>query len=300
LDSFVLQPFNITFVNLSVLRLTRLTKLSRFFKALRFSQNLSELRVMIETLACALRGAFWTAILLVAAIAAGGIFMTQLAQPFLDDVAIGLQRRKWLYEHFGTITNSMHTMFEATFTGAWRLSSRPLIEEVHYGFAIFWVLWVVMVNFVTMRVLAALFMSQTMQVAKVEHERWAMSQFRSQGESSKRLLRTFEAADTSGDGAICQEEFDEMMSLRAVVDEFAKMGLDIDEVYQLFSVLASDGEVDYDEFVHGALALASSAPALDTVKNLRHTMLMEKRVQEIAECVSPLKKLYGPKKCKES
>jgi len=288
----VLRPFNIKFVNLSVLRLTRLTKLSRFFKALRFSENLSELRVIIHTLGCALRGTFWTAIFLTAVIAAGGIFMTQLAQPFLEDDAIGLQTRQWLYEHFGTISASMHTMFEATFTGGWRFFSRPLVEEVHYAFGAFWFVWVVMVNFVTMRVLAALFMHQTMEVATLDSEKQAMSQLRRRGESSSRLLQMFQAADTSNDGGIGQEEFDKMMALRTVVEEFAKMGLDLDEVNQLFSVLVSDdGNADYDEFIRGALAMASSAPALNIVKNLQHTMLMETGIQKIIQYVSPVGKL---------
>ena len=44
------------------------------------------------------------------------------------------------------------SMFESTFTGGWRFYSRPLIEEVHYAFALFWVLWVLLINFVTMRI----------------------------------------------------------------------------------------------------------------------------------------------------
>jgi hypothetical protein len=220
--------------------------------------------------------------------------MTQLAQTFLETDEIDLDRRQWLYIHFGTITNSMYTMFEATFTGGWRFFSRPLIEEVHYAFAIFWILWIILVNFVTMRVVGALFLQQTMSVSKLDQEKCAMDQMKRKGQLSETLRMIFQAADTSGDGALSQAEFDILMSHQSVVDEFAGMGLDIDEVGQFFTVLvADDGSADYNEFINGALAMATSAPAIDMMKSLQHEVKIETGIQQILESLQPLKKLCG-------
>merc|ERR1712232_725558 len=83
----------------------------------------------------------------------------------------------------------------------------------------------------------------------------------------------FNAADTSGDGAISEEEFEHMMRRKDVLKQFAGMGLDIDEVTAFFTVLsADDGSADYAEFVDGALAMASSAPSLDRLKSLQNQM----------------------------
>merc|ERR1712194_254571 len=98
-----------------------------------------------------------------------------------------------------------------------------------------------------------------------------MSQLKKKGELSEALRMIFRSADTSGDGAISQEEFDMMMAHSQVVEEFANMGLDLDEVSQFFSVLvADDGAADYNEFLNGALAMATSAPAIDMMKHLQH------------------------------
>jgi len=250
---------------------------------------------LIHTLKVAARGMVWSVGLLAAIISAGAVIMTQLSHPFLYDSRIDLERRQWLYVYFGTTTSSMHTMFESTFTSAWRFFSRPLVDEVHYLFAVFWVLWVVMVNFVTMRVVGALFLTQTMKTAREDNEKCAMSQLKAKGESSETLRNIFVAADSSGDGALSQEEFDEMMSHSTVVDEFARMGLDVDEVQTFFAVLvADDGTADYNEFINGALAMASSAPCIDMMKRLQHDIKVELILNRILEAVIPLSEPVSP------
>ena len=119
LDGFVMQPLKIKAVNVSVLRLLRLTRVFKFTKFLRFSENLSDLRILIKTLSHALPGIFWSMVLLWGIITAGGILMAQLAINFLDDESIDVDRRIWLYKGFGTTFASIFTMFECSFTGSW-------------------------------------------------------------------------------------------------------------------------------------------------------------------------------------
>merc|ERR1712167_218419 len=128
----------------------------------------------------------------------------------------------------------MYTMFECTFTGSWHRYSRPLIEEVSYGYALFWIMWVIMINFTTMRVIGALFLKDTMAVSQRDAENQAMMQLRNKGTSAETLRQIFHDADKSGDGAVCTEEFEEMMKKRAVIEAFADMGLDLDEVNSFF------------------------------------------------------------------
>lgn len=280
-DVYILQPFKIQFINLSVLRLVRLSRVLKLAKVLRSSPFFSELRVLIRTLCIAVKGIVWSIVLLLFIIVAGGILMTQLAISFLDSDSIELERRIWLYTNFGTTMAAMHTMFECTFTGGWRFYSRPLIDEISYMFAIFWIIWVVLVNFTTMRVIGALFLKDTMAVSARDAENCAMNQLKHKGASAEKLRLIFNDADTSGDGCIGESEFDAMMEKSAVVDEFALLGLDRDEVTSFFTVLAADdGTADYNEFITGALAMASSAPTLDRLKALQNQMRIEANVHE--------------------
>merc|ERR1711937_292164 len=92
----------------------------------------------------------------------------------------------------------------------------------------------------------------------------------------------FRDADTSGDGCISQEEFDVMMSHSQVRQEFVKMGLDIDEVCVFFSVcISDDGLADYDEFINGALAMATSAPNVNMMKKLQQDIKTGSMLQQI-------------------
>jgi len=293
LDSFVLQPMNVAFVNVAVLRLARLVKLSRFFKALRYSEALSALRVLVCTLLAAVHGVVWSVVLVGSIIAAGGILMTQFTAPFLQDEATDPKTKEWIYKHFGTLTSSIYTMFESIFSGSWVNVARPLIEDVHYGFSLFWIAWIVLVKFVTMRVVGAMFMQETFRIATLDKEKCAMNQLKRKGALSESLRKIFKAADTSGDGGISQEEFDGMMSRKFVVKEFATLGLDVDEVAQFFSVLvADDGTADYNEFLDGALAMATSSPTVDMMKQLQHQVKMEEGVQKLIQLLMPVHKFF--------
>jgi hypothetical protein len=268
LDSFILQRMAIETVNVSVLRLARLTRVFRVSKVLRGAAMFSELRILIATLTVAVRGIMWSVFLLAGIVVTGGILMSQLAFNFFDNDAVDLETRLWLYENFGTTFISIYTMFECTFTGGWRFFSRPLIQDVHYLFAVFWILWIILVNFMTMRVVGALFLKSTLAVAAQSDERLAMQAQKAKKETAAKIEELFKAADETGDGCLGVEEFEAMLQKQEVIDAFADMGLDMDELYALFSVLSSDdGSADYEEFMTAALSMVASSPQLDNMKN---------------------------------
>lgn len=105
-----------------------------------------------------------------------------------------------------------------------------------------------------------------------------------------RLNTIFESADASGDGEIGVAEFEKMMKDPIVVASFAKLDLDVDEVSALFTVLSSDdGSADYNEFLHGALKMNSSASIIDSVQVMHKQMKMSKGIDDILEEVRLLK-----------
>lgn len=300
IDGYILQPMQITFINVAVLRLVRLSRVLRVTKFLRFSENLSELRILLRTLKMALRGIVWSVVLLFGIITAGGILMAQFAINYLEVESISIERRIWLYSSFGTTTGSIYTMFECTFTGHWWAFARPLIEEVSELFALFWIIWIIIVNFMTMRVVGALFLKQTMAVAAQDDEKVAMDQQKRRGKIASALRVIFSEVDSSGDGSINQDEFDSMLESPHVLAEFSNLGLDIDEVCALFSVLTSDdGEADSDEFICGALAMSTSSPTLDAMKSLQNQMKIAKGIDDIITSLQPMRRAMGlqPSRC---
>lgn len=280
-DIYVFPALNVKSINISVLRMIRLSRILRLGKALRSSNFVSELRVLLRTLRAALSGVFWSVVMLSGIITVGGIIMAQLTINFLDSESISLERRKWMYQNFGTTMASIYTIFESTFTTSWINYSRPLIEEVGYFFVAFWIPWVVLVNFTTMRVVSALFLKETMAVSARDAENSALRQLSHHKILAQCLREIFTEADSSGDGSISQDEFDQMIINDDVIELFSFMGLDMDEVAAFYTVLsADDGQADYVEFLNGALAMASSAPNLDRMKSMQNQMKISGDLKE--------------------
>ena len=139
------------------------------------------------------------------------IFLGQVMSGFIADEANSLPTRKKYYEKFGTTARAMYTMFEVTFSGGWPSTARPMIEQVSPWFAVWWVLYTTLVWFAVVRVMSALFLKQTMNVAANDAEQIALAKTREKETFVKILQDIFQEADCSGDGIITQDEFDVMI-----------------------------------------------------------------------------------------
>jgi hypothetical protein len=224
----------------------------------------------------------WSSALLGTIIFVGGILMSQMSEQFFADASLDLARKEWLFRYFGTTTRAAYTMFECTFTGSWTRFSRPLIEEVSLAFAGFWIVWVLTVNLMTMKVVAAVFMKHTFAVATFDQEKRAMDNMKHKEKFAKHLMTIFSGADTSGDGAISTDEFLVMLENPEVIEAFAKLDLDKFEVEALFNVLSSDdGDADYEEFLAGAMKMNSSAHTIDAVQVMHNQMKMSRDLDSI-------------------
>merc|ERR1719379_1381405 len=113
-----------------------------------------------------MQGLAWSMLLVAGFIVVGSAVIVQLVHTHAKDESLSLDTRQWLYTNFGTVVRAMYTMFECTFTASWFRYSRRLIEEVNAPvFAVYWVIFIVGVNFTLMKVIQGLFLKQTIQVA---------------------------------------------------------------------------------------------------------------------------------------
>merc|ERR1719410_2732494 len=96
-------------------------------------------------------------------------------------------------------------------TGTWTILARSLIDDVNDLFFIFWYIFVIVVNFAITRVIAAMFLKQTMAVAAQDAEKHGLERLKKKETFAQKLKLIFEAADSSGDGVIDADEFVEMM-----------------------------------------------------------------------------------------
>jgi len=268
-------------------------------KLVRYAEYVHEMHVLVHALRVAIKGMLWSMLLLSGVIVTGGVLVVQLAYPYMDDVTIEETHRLWLYEMFGTTARAVWTMFECTFTGGWRMYARPLIEEIDAPiFGTFWLLYVLCVNFLVMKVVGSLFLKNTLQVAAADEEK--INKHKSQQKQryfSSQLRAIFASADSSGDGAISRQEFDDMvLEDKDVILHFNELDLEIDEVSALMTVLcADDGVADFEEFLEGALRMKCNARAIDTIQILHVALKVQKDMAALIQQMSLLNSTKGDK-----
>jgi len=124
-------------LSVTFLRFGRVFRMGRMTQVLHTMEHLREMRILIQTLIVSVRGLVWSVFLIGGIVLAASIVMVQLSHSFLFDESIPFERRKWMYNSFGTIFRSCYSMFECTFTGQWPRYAYPYIEEVHSAFAFF-------------------------------------------------------------------------------------------------------------------------------------------------------------------
>merc|ERR1719171_2667900 len=99
-------------------------------------------------------------------------------------------------------------MFEITIApGAWSSIARPLIEEVSPAWSIFFVGYVSVVTFAIIRVITAVFLRETLQVATNDNDLMIAERILQKNKYMENVKALWEDADLSGDGTISEEEF---------------------------------------------------------------------------------------------
>lgn len=265
-------------------RVVKLCKIFRVVKMLKFMSQFGELRILLTTLALSMWSLFWAMLLVGVFVIASGLIMFQMCAPIVQDASADLEQREWIYANFGTASIASYSMFEATFSSGWLSKAHYLITEVHVAFAIFWVVYIVVVNFAFMRVVAALFLKQTMFVASVDAERMAVEKMQRKEKVAQILADIFKQGDTSGDGSINAEEFMVMLTDKAILDMFEKLDIELPELKLLFQMLADDdGLAAYDEFLGAALKMKASARNIDAVQILHQLGVLRRELHSLAD-----------------
>lgn len=267
---------------LPVARLFRIARVARFAKIVRIAQVFGELRVIIRTLTASVRGLLWAVLLVFVIILAGGILITQLLAGFMEDKDNVFNERLYMYERYGSAFKATFTMWGHTFTGRWTDDARRMTERVDGMHALFWIVWIVGVNFAVMRVIAALFLKQTLAVANDDAQKMALQKIKERDHFINIIREIFHTADVDGGGSLSAEEFVNMIKVPTVAENFKLLDLELFEVTMLFRLLADDnGEADYDEFLQGAIQLKGTARNIDVIKILHETIKIRKHLAHL-------------------
>jgi len=267
LEVFVLTPLAARVGNVAVVRLLRMAKFARAFKAARTFKSFEGLRVLVATMCFSFGSTFWSLVILFVFQIMGSIFMCQSLHDFVVDDSKDPALRAWVNGMYGDGINSFWTIFELTFSGCWPNYARRIIEEVNSLYSLFYFLYVYIVVFVATRIVAALFMKETLSQYSADAEMMVKERGKKSAWIKRTLYNLFDEADTDDDGFLSTDELHAFLSHNKVQLWLKELGVDASD-QDTFIDLLDDGEdkVNRDAFVCGISRLRGEARSQDLVQ----------------------------------
>jgi len=283
-DLFIIRFLNAPETNLTLLRGLRFFRMVRIARVFRTFEFFAKLRILMGTIVASFLALVWSMVLLFITMLMFSMIMCQLVQPYFTDAAIDGDTISWMNEHYGTAGRSLWTVFELTFSGGWPNYVRTLVEHVSSIFAYVFAVYISLVVFAMTRIITALFLKDTLQVAANDAEMVIQEKMNEKKNYAKKLMDVFQGADHTGDGKITLHEFETFLAEPRVQSYLATLELDTHETKTLFGMLDDgDGEVTAEEFVQGAMRLKGTARSQDVVSIMHDFNAVRKIVEELRD-----------------
>lgn len=246
--------------------------------------------LIVKSIKASFFAMFWSFLLLFFVNMIVAMIFTQLLQQFIEDKTKDPDKRMKVWKYFGTFARSILTMFEIT-QASWVPTCRMLFEDVHGAFAVFYVLYRCMFWFSVLRVMTAVFITETNRVVAHDRELTLLKKRRDQGLLSKSLGELFQSIDMNGDGTFTIQELEELMRNPKLSDVVTTFDLDKWDLVKVFWLLDSGaGSVPTSEFLKKTAKLRGQSKAVDVQTMLKLAHENQKLLRDAIEQRSHEKK----------
>lgn len=261
--------FRVSPISPMVLRVCRLVRLLNILKYTHGRREFDSLRLLVGSIKSAGWVLLWSVLILSSFMLLCSLGFNQLLTPFIRDENEPVEKRKLVYMYFGSWSRAMLTMFEITL-GNWVPSCRLLVDNVSEWYSVVFVWYKCVAGFAVVKVITGVFMHETFKVASADNELMILQKERMQQMHEEKMKLLFDAADTSGDGMLCFQEFDEILHNPWVKTWLAAMEINPEDVWALFDLIAGgDGKITSTELVHAVSHLKGTARSLDLLIECR-------------------------------
>lgn len=158
--------------------------------------------------------------------------------------------------------------------------------EVHWTYAFLFALYVSVVVFAVTRIITALFLKDTLQIASNDADMMIHESLQATKKDVAKLREIFELADKSKDGLLTLDELEDLCRIPEVRVYMHLLELEFSEVKGLFSLLDSGrGHVSLTEFVAGVMRLKGHARSLDVVAVMKDCEAILRRCKLIEDAM---------------
>jgi voltage-gated sodium channel len=250
-------------INPMLLRLVRLVRLLRLVRSLSAFEVFDNLNLMVKGIKSGLPVIIWVMVLVFPVLSCCGLGMNYMLVDFMLDEENEMAHRKSCYAYFGTFTKSLLTMFEVTF-GSWVPVTRFLFSNVDERFAIFFMLYRLIIGIGVLRVIYGVFLHVTFECATNDEDIVLAQKTREDKRFDQRMRALFHKFDVSGDGVLTRSEFSAILHNPRVKTLLSAMELDIDNPDLVFDLADDgDGQMNAEEMANSFGKLKGSARSMD-------------------------------------
>lgn len=260
------------------------------FRSLRCLRTLAHFKgpqLLLKACQSFLNSLFWAMIFL-------SIFMTSSALALANTLftyygsSASIDDRIWIWQRYGTTFRSLYSLFELTFSGSWPSQTRPLIEKVHAGLVLFFVIYITTVAFGIIRVITAVFLRDTLDAAASDAEEQVAAELKKRKEYAGKLEEIFAAIDSEGNGVLTEGQLIAALEYPKIRAYLQTLELDVFESKALFHILDDgDGTVTLKEFIDGLLRCKGQARAIDQVATHTEIKHSDKKINKILSILDP-------------
>eukprot|EP00930_Biecheleria_cincta_P098960 TRINITY_DN90611_c0_g1_i1.p1 TRINITY_DN90611_c0_g1~~TRINITY_DN90611_c0_g1_i1.p1 ORF type:complete len:725 (+),score=131.36 TRINITY_DN90611_c0_g1_i1:315-2177(+) len=250
------------------LRSVRVMKITRIFRILRVVKALQELKLMLYSILGSLRQLFWCIVLILFLLLIFGLFFLQELNTYVIEHLHDLpeEESQRLDRYFGSLPNSMTTLFMATTGGADWEAFYSVIRVVGWSGEMMFLLYIAFFNIAVINVLTGLFVEQAIKLSKMDREELVREQRMKELGDAKHLRMLCQEMDVDGSGTISWEELSMKLKDEKVLTYLAAIGLDLhdcDVFFQMLCSVSGHNEVDIDVFVRGCMRMKGGATGID-------------------------------------
>ncbi|CAE7243352.1 para, partial [Symbiodinium pilosum] len=272
----------------TLLRLCRLAKLFRTIRVLKVSGMLDSLSLLARCMSSSGLTLVWSLLFLLVIQLIAAMIVCYMVRPYLENQAEDETRRQEVYKYYGTFTIAVLTLFEVFFAN-WAPACRVLVENISEWYSLLFLVYRCGIGFAVINVVNAVFVQQTMQVAKGDEEVLLMEKQKAEEKYLKNIGKIFQTLDTSGDGLLSWPEFELLLNdtkLKFVLDKLEIAAGDLKTLFDLLDD-TGDGEISVDEFVEGITRFKGAAKSLDVGQLLLRSRRLERGIMNLEQHLLP-------------
>jgi len=268
-------------INPKVIRVARLVKLLRFIRVIRFINAFEKLYLMVASIKASFSALAWSSAVLLLVEIVFALLLNILLEGFWNDADNPMEDRQVIFQHFGTFSKSLLSMFEMLL-GNWYSITRELVK-VNEWYMVLGVGHQLAFGFAVIEVMTGVFLHETFQVASLDDGIMTNETKRAIQRNTEKMKQFFESADSNGDGFLDQQELEQVLQRARVQEWLSGMGLNIPDVVTAFTVMDENGDglLSAKEFVEGAWYLKGQARAIEVavLRSLLEQVLANTRAQ---------------------